>query len=79
MELVENIHVENDPAMYSNDSKVIMANYTQHGYQNYAAIVGDTYGSEIVLLNGPHPELSSQNSSLLLNMVLGTSKRLKPY
>lgn len=75
---IENIHMENGPAMYSNNFEVIMANYADNstGCQNYAAIVGDTYGSGRVLLSSPHPELEPQNLQLLEYMMLWTSKKI---
>ena len=51
----------NGPAMYktdgSNDSLAVYA-ANETGYENYAAIATDTYGSGRVVLSGPHPELS---------------------
>jgi glutamine amidotransferase-like uncharacterized protein len=72
------MHMENGPAMYTNVSQMVMAEYTNNktGYQNYAAIVGDTYGSGRVLLSSPHPELSPQNSQLLAVMISWAAKRI---
>jgi glutamine amidotransferase-like uncharacterized protein len=51
----------NGPAMYVSGSAVTFATYADGstGYKNYAAIVGDYYGSGRTVLVGPHPELSS--------------------
>jgi glutamine amidotransferase-like uncharacterized protein len=72
------IHMENGPAMSTNVSQVIMATYAdnQTGYQNYAAIVGDSYGSGRVLLSSPHPELNPQNSQLLAAMISWAAKKI---
>jgi len=73
-----NIHMQNGPAMSTNDSQIIMAKFADNntGYQNYAAIIGDTYGSGRVILSGPHPEVSPENPQLLTNMVLWVTKKI---
>jgi glutamine amidotransferase-like uncharacterized protein len=73
-----NIHMQNGPAMTTNNSQIIMATFADNntGYQNYAAIIGDTYGSGRVILSGPHPEINPENPQLLTNMVLWVSKKL---
>ena len=75
---VINMPMENGPAIYSNSSQITMASYADNktGYQNYAAIIGDTYGSGRVLLSGPHPELYYQDLQLLSHMVLWTSHKI---
>ena len=72
------IHMQNGPAMATNDSQIIMATFADNntGYQNYAAIIGDTYGSGRVILSGPHPEVDPENPQLLTNMVLWVSKKI---
>jgi len=73
-----NIHMENGPAMYTNNSQIVMATFADNntGYQNYPAIIGDTYGSGRVILSGPHPELDPVNPKLLSYMVLWCSKKI---
>ncbi len=73
-----NIHMQNGPAMSTNNSQIVMANFADNntGYQNYAAIIGDTYGSGRVILSGPHPEVSPENPQLLTNMVLWVTKKI---
>jgi glutamine amidotransferase-like uncharacterized protein len=73
-----NINMQNGPAMTTNNSQIIMATFADNntGYQNYAAIIGDTYGSGRVILSGPHPEMNPENPQLLTNMVLWVSKKL---
>ncbi len=75
---ITNIHMQNGPAMYTNNTQVIMATFADNntGYQNYAAIVADTYGSGRVILSGPHPETDPQNPQLLTNMLQWISKRI---
>ena len=75
---ITNIHMQNGPAMYTNNTQVIMATFADNntGYQNYAAIVADTYGSGRVILSGPHPETDPQNPQLLTNMIQWISKRI---
>jgi glutamine amidotransferase-like uncharacterized protein len=72
------IHMQNGPAMSTNSSQIIMATFADNntGYQNYAAIIGDTYGSGRVILSGPHPEMNPENPQLLTNMVLWVSKKI---
>lgn len=67
----------NGPAMYSTSSKVSsFADYKgdETGYQSYSAIMGENYGSGRVLLTGSHPELYSDNSKSLAQMILWTTK-----
>lgn len=69
----------NGPAMYRTDgSSDSLAEYTSNetGYQNYAAIVGDTYGSGRVVLSGPHPELSPTKPEMLTRMILWAAKKI---
>jgi glutamine amidotransferase-like uncharacterized protein len=75
---LNDIHMENGPAMYSNGSQVVMAEYADNrtGYQNFAAIVGESVGSGRVILSGPHPEIDVQNPQLLAYMVLWISSRI---
>jgi glutamine amidotransferase-like uncharacterized protein len=75
---ITNIHMQNGPAMYTNNTQVIMATFADNntGYQNYAAIVADTFGSGRVILSGPHPETEPQNPQLLTNMLQWISKRI---
>jgi len=72
------IHMENGPSMYSNSSQNVMAYYADNktGYQNFAAIVGETYGSGRIILSGPHPELEPRNSQLLAQMVRWVSAKI---
>ena len=72
------IHMENGPAMTTNNSQVVMATFADNntGYINYPAIVGDTYGSGRVILSGPHPEMNPENPLLLTNMVLWVTKKI---
>lgn len=74
---ITTIHMQNGPAMYTNNTQVIMATFADNntGYQNYASIVADTYGSGRVILSGPHPEADPQNPQLLTNMLQWISKR----
>jgi glutamine amidotransferase-like uncharacterized protein len=69
---------ENGPAMYSNNSQIIMATYADNntGYENYASIIAETQGSGRVILSGSHPELNPQNPQLLTNMILWLSKNI---
>jgi glutamine amidotransferase-like uncharacterized protein len=73
-----NIHMDNGPAMSTNNSQVVMATFADNntGYMNSPAIVGDNYGSGRVILSGPHPEMDPQNPLLLTNMVLWVSKKI---
>ena len=75
---ITNIHMQNGPAMYTNNTQVIMATFADNntGYQNYAAIVADTFGSGRVILSGPHPETDPQNPQLLTNMLQWISKMI---
>jgi glutamine amidotransferase-like uncharacterized protein len=61
--------------MYENSSYTPLAYYTDNktGYENYAAILNDTYGSGRVLLSGPHPELDPQKPEMLAKMILWAS------
>ncbi len=69
---------ENGPAMYSNNSQIIIATYADNntGYENYASIIAETQGSGRVILSGSHPELDPQNPQLLTNMILWLSKNI---
>jgi glutamine amidotransferase-like uncharacterized protein len=75
---LNDIHMENGPALYSNNSQIVMAEYADNktGYQNFAAIVGESSGSGRVILSGPHPEIDAQNPQLLAYMVLWVSSRI---
>ena len=75
---ITNIHMQNGPAMSTNNTQIVMANFADNntGYQNYAAIIGDTYGSGRVILSGLHPEVSPENPQLLTNMVLWVTKKI---
>ena len=75
---LNDIHMENGPAMYSNNSQIVMAEYADNktGYQNFAAIVGESSGSGRVILSGPHPEIDAQNPQLLAYMVLWITSRI---
>lgn len=65
----------NGPAMYTTENSTIFATYTDNstGYQDYGAIVGDTYGNGKTILSGPHPELDPQNPILLAKMIIWAS------
>lgn len=69
--------MENGPAMYSNNSQIVMAEYADNktGHQNYAAIIGQSIGSGRIILSGPHPEIDAQNPHLLVYMVLWTASK----
>lgn len=73
-----NIHMDNGPAMTTNNSQIVMATFADNntGYINYPAIIGDTYGSGRVILSGPHPEMDPENPQLLTNMVLWVTKKI---
>jgi glutamine amidotransferase-like uncharacterized protein len=75
---LQNLHMENGPAMYTNNSQIIMATFADNktGYQNYTAILGENYGNGRVLLSGPHPEMNPQNPELLANMIVWTAKKI---
>jgi len=75
---LQNLHMENGPAMYTNNSQIIMATYADNktGYQNYAAILGENYGNGRVLLSSPHPEMNPQNPQLLANMIIWAAKKI---
>ena len=63
----------NGPAMYQYGGNIVtFATYTDktNGYQNYGAIVGDTYGQGRSILIGPHTELTPQNPFLLAKMII---------
>jgi glutamine amidotransferase-like uncharacterized protein len=72
---VQDIYHWNGPAMYKNGSYTPIAYYTDNttGYENYAAILDDTYGSGRVLLSGSHPELDPQKPEMLAKMILWAS------
>jgi glutamine amidotransferase-like uncharacterized protein len=73
-----NIHMDNGPAMTTNNSQIVMATFADNntGYINYPAIIGDTYGSGRVILSGPHPEMDPENPQLLTNMILWVTKKI---
>jgi glutamine amidotransferase-like uncharacterized protein len=75
---LQNLHMENGPVMYTDDSQIIMAKFAdnQTGYQNYAAILGETYGNGRILLSSPHPEIEPQNPQLLANMIRWAAKKI---
>ena len=77
---VETLYHWNGPAMYETDGSnaSYMAEYfdNETGYQNYAAIANDTYGSGRVILSGPHPELNPQKPEMLVRMILWTTKKI---
>jgi glutamine amidotransferase-like uncharacterized protein len=76
---VETLYHWNGPAMYrTDDTNDSMAEYADNetGYQNYAAIANDTYGSGRVILSGPHPELNPQKPEMLVRMILWASKKI---
>jgi glutamine amidotransferase-like uncharacterized protein len=75
---LQNLHLENGPAMYTDKSQIIMATYTDNetGYQNYAAILGETYGNGRVLLSSIHPEMDPQNPKILANMIRWAAKKI---
>lgn len=65
----ETLYHWNGPAMYETyGSNVTLAEYKDNetDYQDYAAIVNDTYGSGRVILSGPHPELNLQKSKIFV-------------
>ena len=70
--------MENGPAMYTNNSQIVMANFADNntGYQNFAAIIAETEGSGRVILSGPHPELYPENPRLLTYMILWCSNKI---
>ena len=72
------MYMATGPAMSTNNNQIVMATYADNntGYQNYPAIIGDTYGSGRVILSGPHPELNPQNPQLLTNMILWATKKI---
>jgi glutamine amidotransferase-like uncharacterized protein len=72
------IHMDTGPAMTTTNNQIVMATYADNntGYQNYPAIIGDTYGGGRVILSGPHPEMDPENPQLLTNMLLWASKKL---
>lgn len=68
-----NLHHQNGPAMYTTSSDVYSFAYyadNKTGYQDYSAILGESYGSGRVILCGSHPEMDPQNSQLLSEMIL---------
>lgn len=67
----------NGPAMYIKSGAFSMATYSDSKtrYKNYAAIIGDTYGSGRVVLSGPHPELSPQKPAMLAKMIIWAAKK----
>ena len=75
---IYDMHMENGPAMYSNNSGIVMAEYADNktGYPNSAAIIGQSIGSGRVILSGPHPELNTPHPHLLVYMVLWTASKI---
>ena len=69
---------ENGPALYTNDTSHIISTYADNntGYEGYADMVGEDYGSGRVILSGSHPELAPENSELLANMILWLNKTI---
>lgn len=74
-----NLYHQNGPVLYSKDSSHSLAIYVDNktGYQNYSAIIGETYGTGRVLLSGSHPELNSQDSQLLARMILWAAYKIR--
>jgi glutamine amidotransferase-like uncharacterized protein len=74
----QNLHLENGPAMYTTNSQIVMATYADNetGYQDYVAILGETYGNGRILLSSVHPEIDPQNPQILANMILWTIKKI---
>lgn len=72
------IHMENGPAIYSNNPQNVMAEYADNktGYQNFAAIIGESCGNGRVILSGPHPEIEAKNPQTLIYMILWASSRI---
>jgi glutamine amidotransferase-like uncharacterized protein len=75
---LQKLRLENGPAMYTKNSQIIMATYAddETGHQNYAAILGETYGNGRILLSGVHPEFDPQNPLILANMIRWASKKI---
>jgi glutamine amidotransferase-like uncharacterized protein len=75
---LQKLRLENGPAMYTKNSQIIMATYAddETGHQNYAAILGETYGNGRILLSGVHPELDPQNPLILANMIRWATKKI---
>lgn len=69
---------QNGPALYTNDTSHIISTYADNntGYEGYADMVGEDYGSGRVILSGSHPELKPENPELLENMILWLTKNL---
>ncbi len=69
---------ENGPALYTNDTQNIISTFADNntGYEGYADMIGESYGSGRVLLSGSHPELAPENPELLANMILWLAKNL---
>ncbi len=61
----------NGAAMYVTSGAVIFGTYAdgKTGYQGYADIVGDYYGSGRTVLIGSHPELAPQYPDILANLI----------
>ncbi len=72
------IYHQNGPALYTNDTEHVLSTFSDNntGYEGYADMVGESYGSGRVLLSGSHPELEPENQELLENMLLWLSKNL---
>ncbi|MGZ7043657.1 MAG: BPL-N domain-containing protein [Methanobacterium sp.] len=76
---MEELYEWNGPAMYKTTKlNGSLAEYADNKtcYQNYAAIMEDQYGSGRVILSGPHPELNTGNSKILVNMIMWASKKI---
>lgn len=69
---------ENGPALYTNNTQNILSTFADNntGYEGYADMIGESYGSGKVLLSGSHPELSPENPQVLSKMILWLSNNL---
>lgn len=69
---------ENGPALYTNNTQNIISTFADNntGYQGYADMIGESYGSGRVLLSGSHPEMTPENPELLANMISWLAKNL---
>jgi glutamine amidotransferase-like uncharacterized protein len=72
------IYHQNGPALYTNNTDHILSTYADNntGYEGYADMVGEDYGSGRVILSGSHPEHEPENLELLKNMLLWLTKNL---
>jgi glutamine amidotransferase-like uncharacterized protein len=75
---VVTIYHQNGPALLTNNTNHILSTFADNntGYEGYADMVGESYGSGRVILSGSHPELEPENQELLENMLLWLSKNL---